>query len=261
MYLKPNYKQDLFKSTANFYAQYRFPYLESMIDSLLEKTGIENNDKLIDLACGPGRLAIPLAKYFSDVLAIDLEEEMIFAGKEIARDLNIRNIQWMVGRAEEFVVSPETIKLITIGDAFHRLDQLTVLQNIYGALKRGGYLAIIGGSIITNGNRDWQKVLKTVLVKWYSPVNDNINYKEQFPNALNEFGFKDVFSCSFEEECSLTVEGIIGYLYSMFIFSKRAIGNDNEEFEKTITNSLLELEPQNIFKYDFNCGYTIGKKE
>jgi len=261
MYLKPNYEKDLFKGTANFYAQYRTPYLESMINSLIEVIGIEHTDILIDLACGPGRLAIPLAKYFSDVLAIDLEEEMIFAGKEIARNLNIKNIQWKTGRAEEFVVSPETIKLITIGDAFHRLDQLTVLQNIYGALKKGGYLAIIGGSIITNGNRDWQKVLKKILARWYSPVSDNINYKEQFPNALKEFGFKDVFSCSFEEECCFTVEEIIGFLHSMSIFSKRAIGNDNEEFEKTITNSLLELEPQNTFEYDFSCVYTIGKKE
>jgi ubiquinone/menaquinone biosynthesis C-methylase UbiE len=261
VYLKPNFKEDLFKGTADFYTQFRPPYLESLINSLLKETNIKNSDKLLDLACGPGRLSIPLAKYFSEVVAVDLEEEMIFAGRKIAGDLNIKNIQWMNGKAEEFTANPETFKLVTIGDAFHRLDQLTVLQNVFKALKKGGHLAIIGGSIFIHGDRDWQKLLNKILLKWYNPTGNNINYKEQFPNALKEFGFKDVHSCNFEEKGKSSVEEIIGLLRSMSVFSKEAIGNDNDEFEKTVKDSLLELEPKNIFEHDFSCGYTIGRKE
>ena len=265
MFLKPNYRQDLFKGTADFYVRYRTPYPESMIKSLINIVDIKENDKLLDLACGPGRLTLPLAKYFNEVVAIDLEEEMIFAGKKLAKDLGIKNIQWITGKAEDFIINSETFKLTTIGDAFHRLDQGKVLKIVFESLKSGGFLAIIGGSnIITNGGgRDWQKTLNKILSKWYSPNvnNNNINYREQFPNALKEFGFKDVFSMEFDEKIKLTVEEIIGFLYSMSIFSKSVIGNDIEEFEKTITDSLLKLEPTNIFEYDFMSGYHIGRKE
>ena len=263
MFLKPNFKEDLFKGTADFYTKYRPPYLESLINSLLKEADIKKNDKLLDLACGSGRLSIPLAKYFNEVVAVDLEEEMIFVGKKTAEDLNIKNIQWLIGKAEEFTASPETFKLITIGDAFHRLDQLSVLQNVFRVLKTGGYLAIIGGSIFIHGDRDWQKLLNKILLKWRNQASDNnnINYKEQFPNALIEFGFKDVHRCDFEEKGKSTVEEIIGLLRSMSIYSKKAIGNDNDEFEKTIRDSLLDLEPKNSFEYDFNCGYTIGRKD
>ena len=65
----------------------------------------------------------------------------------------------------------------------------------------------------------------------------------------------------FEKKIKLTVEEIIGFLYSMSTFSKSVIGNDIKEFEKTKTDSLLKLEPTNIFEYVFNCGYHIGKKK
>ena len=264
MYLKPDYRQDLFKGTADFYVRYRTPYPESMIKSLINIVDIKENDKLLDLACGPGRLTLPLAKYFNEVVAIDLEEEMIFAGKKLAEDLDIKNIQWITGKAEDSIINSEMFKLATIGDAFHRLDQGKVLKIVFESLKSGGFLAIIGGgSIIDNGGAsDWQKILNKILSKWYSPNvnNDNINYLEQFPNALKEFGFKDVFSMEFEEKIKLKVEDIIGFLRSMSIFTKNAIGSDNDEFERTITDSLLKLEPTNIFEYNFMCGYHIGRK-
>ena len=264
MYLKPDYRQDLFKGTADFYVRYRTPYLESMIKSLINIVDIKDNDKLLDLACGPGRLSLPLAKYFNEVVAIDLEEEMILAGKKLAEDLGIKNIQWKTGRAEDFIANSETFKLATIGDAFHRLDQKNVLKTIFESLKTGGFLAIIGGSIITyGGNREWQKILNKILLKWRSPNinNNNIDYIEQFQKVLTEFGFKDVFTNTFEETIILTVEEIIGFLYSMSVYSKNVIGNDIEEFEKKITECLLEYEPKNIFEYDFNCSYIIGEKE
>lgn len=263
MFLKPDYDQNLFKGTADFYAKYRTPYLEIMLENLVKDTNIRKEDKLLDLACGPGRLSIPLAKYFNEVVAIDLEEEMIFEGKRIANKIGINNIQWIIGKAEDLNANSETFKLVTIGDAFHRLDQLVVLKNIDKALQKNGYLAIIGGKIITVGNREWQNVLNRILLKWKKQDNNNINvnYKDQFPKALEEFGFKDVSTKIFEDKITLTVEEIIGYLYSISVYSKQVIGNDIDEFEKTIKIGLLELEPQNIFEHDFSCVYTIGRKE
>jgi ubiquinone/menaquinone biosynthesis C-methylase UbiE len=43
---------------------YRTPYLGSMIENLIETAKVEPGDALFDLACGPGRLTIPISGYF-----------------------------------------------------------------------------------------------------------------------------------------------------------------------------------------------------
>ena len=120
--LKPNYAADLFAGTADYYAAYRVPYPEALLNDLREKTMVTGKGRLLDLACGPGRVALPLAQNFAEVLAIDQEPEMIEVGKEEAKRRGTENIQWKVGRAEELELSNGSIELITIGEAFHRLD-------------------------------------------------------------------------------------------------------------------------------------------
>jgi 2-polyprenyl-3-methyl-5-hydroxy-6-metoxy-1,4-benzoquinol methylase len=45
---------------------------EELCDPLVELLGIERGAKVLDLACGPGRFAIPLAKRGYRVLGFDL---------------------------------------------------------------------------------------------------------------------------------------------------------------------------------------------
>lgn len=57
---------------------------------------------LLDLACGPGRLTFPLARYYTKVIAIDIDAGMIAVGKDEARKLGF-NIEWFVGRPKNLI--------------------------------------------------------------------------------------------------------------------------------------------------------------
>jgi len=265
MYINPQYRQDLFKGTSNYYSQYRTPYPKSLISDVIKVTNIEPNDKLLDLACGPGRLAIPLSKYFKEVYAVDWEQEMIEEGERISKNKKINNIKWISSKAEELNLEPEILKLITIGDAFHRLDQLRILQNSYKMLIKGGSLVLIYSESINKGDSAWQKELMKVLSPWYSISSQKIKVEfngQQFDEmTLKEFGFINTSSKLFEETVTVDIEEIIGYLYSMSVYSKQIIGDRHIEFEKSIKERLLKIEPENRFKYIFRCGYYIGKKD
>jgi len=87
--------------------------------------------------------------------------------------LKIDNINWNNSRAEEYILKPETLKLITIGDAFHRMDQLIILQNSYRMLKNDGYLALIYSDTVTAGNYEWQEELRKILTFYKRPNNEN----------------------------------------------------------------------------------------
>ena len=126
----------LFSGTAEDYARYRPAYPHEMLDDLRRRAGVAGDGRLLDLACGPGRVALPLARHFGVVWAIDQEPEMIEVARARAERQGLTNIRWMVGRAEEVEAAPGSFELITIGEAFHRLDQQLIAERPWNGLRR-----------------------------------------------------------------------------------------------------------------------------
>ena len=88
---------DCFAGTAEAYARYRPPYPVELLDDLRRRAGITGNGRLLDLACGPGRVALPLATHFGKVWAVDQEPEMVEVGRALAKSRGPENIRWIVG--------------------------------------------------------------------------------------------------------------------------------------------------------------------
>ena len=143
---------DAFVGTASDYARYRPQYPDEFLADLRSVARTTGQGSLLDLACGPGRAAIPLAPYFRSVLAVDVEAEMIGVGKEEADKRGVTNIAWHVERAEDLVLPESSVELITIGEAFHRLDQQRTLMNAMRWLQRRGSLATLGGEPVWRGD-------------------------------------------------------------------------------------------------------------
>src|SRR3954469_1642357 len=122
-YVRPDFPLDAFAGTAPYYLRYRVPYPEALLRDLVERVGVTGEGRLLDVACGPGRVTLALASSFRELWAIDLEPEMIEVGHQEATQRGVNNIRWMVGKAEDVQAPPASFELITIGDAFHRLDQ------------------------------------------------------------------------------------------------------------------------------------------
>ena len=141
-----------FKSTAEFYSRFRVPYPESLVSGLKADADLSDDAQVLDLATGPGRLALALAPSLpagalsrgarggtprKNIVAVDVETEMLEEGKRVARRKGVANVQWIHSRAEDLTVAPGTLDLVTIGEAFHRLDQDVVLRRIRQWLKVG----------------------------------------------------------------------------------------------------------------------------
>src|SRR5690349_10386690 len=104
MPVAPNVGPEAFSGTARAYLRYRVPYPAALLRDLLER--VNGRERVLDLACGPGRLALPLASSFGEVWAVDLEPEMVEVGRAEADRLGIANIRWLTGRAEDFEAPP-----------------------------------------------------------------------------------------------------------------------------------------------------------
>ena len=268
-YVKPSFPADAFAGTAVYYVQYRIPYPKALIDDLLKRTGISGDGKLLDLACGPGRIAIPLASSFREVWAIDLEPEMIEVGQKESKRTGITNIKWMVGKAEDLEAASASFQLITIGDAFHRLNQQRVARQALEWLRTGCCLAILGSYGVMDDQEPWQRLVAEIVSHWTSRAAAHGDASAQpqpgsSPDhnrlVLRDTGFAEVASYPFVEPHDWTIETIIGYLYSTSFCSKKVLGDNATAFEAELKAALLAHDPSGHYSEHMRCGYTIGRK-
>ncbi len=266
-YVKPDLPANAFAGTASYYARYRVSYPESLMDDLIERAGITGAGRLLDLACGPGRIALPLAPRFRETWAIDLEPEMVEAGQQEAERRGLAGIRWIVGKAEDLEADPASFELITIGEAFHRLDQRLIGQRVLEWLSPRCCLAIVGCYGIVSGTETWQLIVADIVRKWTdrgSASSDTSAKPGRGPAhnilVLQEAGFRDVENHSFVHGHEWTLESIIGNLYSTSHCSRNVLGDRAEAFEADLVEALLAHDPGGRYQEEMRCGYTLGRR-
>jgi ubiquinone/menaquinone biosynthesis C-methylase UbiE len=126
---EPAFRTDLYRGTAVYYDRFRPPYPAELLDDLRRRLPVSGSGRLLDLACGTGQIALPLAGDFAEVWAVDQEEESVAYGKVKAERQGIANISWVVGAAEEISLDV-SFELIAIGNAFHRLHRRRVAERM-----------------------------------------------------------------------------------------------------------------------------------
>src|SRR5579872_904422 len=75
-----------FRSTVPYYARFRLAYPDSLIPRVIDLAALRPGDRVMDLGCGPGLLAIAFAKAGMKVVAVDPEPEMLAAARATASE-------------------------------------------------------------------------------------------------------------------------------------------------------------------------------
>ena len=101
------------------------------------------SDKILDLACGYGRLTIPLVKSGYDIIGIDLAPNLIREAKLQAKKQGLK-IRFDVGSMIKLPYKPESFdKIFCLYYSFDHLltktEQVKAINEIYRTLKPGGF--------------------------------------------------------------------------------------------------------------------------
>ena len=265
--LNPNHPADLYSGTAEDYARYRPPYPEELLADLRLRAGTTGDGRLLDLACGPGRVALPLARYFREAWAVDQEPEMIEVGRARAERQGLTNIRWMVGPAEDVEAPPGSFELITIGEAFHRLDQRVIAERAMEWLAPGGYLATLGGFSLLRGQEPWHDVLRAVVRRYEEQGSGSQPPSERPPSrprgaehdrqVLTAAGLRHVGTFEFPHPHVWTLDSILGNLRSTARFSRRVLGDDAQCFDADVRRALLAHESSGRYPETLRFGYSL----
>lgn len=129
------------RSLAETY-ELRPPYPEETYKILLNLLG-KSPGKVLDVGCGPGKIARVLVDHVDGVDAVDFSQEMIRVGKSLVNG-NHPNLRWIIGSVEEVQLYPP-YDMVTAGTSIHWMEWSVVFPRFKEMLTTDGYLVIIDG--------------------------------------------------------------------------------------------------------------------
>lgn len=267
--LPPNMRPETFAGMAEDYARYRLPYPRVLLDEFMAEAKLPAEPRLLDLACGPGRAALPIADRFAEVWAVDQEPDMVEAGRREASRLGIPNVRWLISRAEDLVAPASSFDLVTIGEAFHRLDRPRTAALAYGWIRPGGALVTLGfGAQWEEGAAPWRRVVAGVVRDFIgeparrlgAPNTNPTNELADQERDIRAAGFVDVVTRSFAVPHVWTLKALLGNARSTSTLSRRALGARHWAFEAALTGALTGYDPSGHYPETIGCGFTIARR-
>jgi SAM-dependent methyltransferase len=245
----PRFRPDLFRGTARAYDQFRLPYPDALIDTLARCCPAAGTGTMLDLACGPGQLGFALRGRFREVWAADVEPDMIALVEAKARAAGFTTVRPVLSAAEDLIAPAGSFLLVTIGNAFHRMQREVVAANVFRWLRPGGWLALVWGGSPWEGEQAWQAALRAVMARWRDRVTartgDRIpagyeQARQTLPDLeiLRATGFEIASAQTYRHPHEWTPESIAGYLASTSVLSAAALGELGPAFDADLRREL-----------------------
>lgn len=105
--------------------------------------------RVLDLATGPGTLALQVADRGAHVVGIDLAPPQIEAARVAAQEAGLADrTEFRVARAEDTGLRSNAFDLVTAGQSWHWFDPEPALREVRRVLRPGGVLAIVAYSYL-----------------------------------------------------------------------------------------------------------------
>ncbi|HZT66268.1 MAG TPA: class I SAM-dependent methyltransferase [Acidimicrobiales bacterium] len=265
---EPSFPTDLYRGTAPYYDQFRPAYPEAMLEDLCRRLPVSGTGRLLDLACGTGQIAFPLAGRFAEVVAVDQEPESVAFAQRKAEEGGVTNIGWLAGAAQT-VELEGPLELVAVGNAFHRLDRPAVARRMFSWLEPGGGVALLWGGTPGRGSQLWQRALSALYEEWMAKlgVTDRVpaaweEVIDRYPHeqVLAEAGFHYEGEFGFTVELAWTVESLAGFSYTTSFLNREVLGGRVAEFEMDLADRLGSCAEKGAFHEEARFAYQLARK-
>jgi SAM-dependent methyltransferase len=183
---------------------------------------------VLDLGAGPGHVAEALAGHVGEVVAVDVEVDML-------AQIEAPNVRTVHARAEEVDTSWGRFDLVTAGRSFHWFDAAVMFAQLPLVTDQ---LALLGDSITQSDAQSRVLAIATELMGEEPPKPPRKRYRE----LLAESPFSDVQEIDAIADRTWTAESLIGLAYSTSVASPERLGARRKEFERRVRETFGDAE-------------------
>ncbi|MGW6817721.1 class I SAM-dependent methyltransferase [Streptomyces sp. NPDC055005] len=241
-----------FASAAPYYARFRPAYPKAVYTHIRNCFRLDGTQHVLDLGCGPGTLAIPLARYAAVVHAVDPEPAMVAEGLRLGEARGAVNIAWQIADASRLLdLGLPKVTMCSMGRAFGWMGRSQVLADLDRVITPDGGLAFVS-SVAPPEPPSWLKVIERVGADYLGP-----DYRTRYGPAagpvegpddlLAASAFSHVETAVFEQALEFTLEELVGLQLSFSYTSPDVLGDRQAAYEAKLRSELASFDPVGRF--------------
>ena len=243
-----------FTSTVANYVRYRPDYPQALLDKIIERTGVNVASSIADIGAGTGIFSKLLLDNNLSVTAIEPNRYMLGAAKETLS--SYQDFRHLNNSAEQTGLTPRSVDLICVAQAFHWFNQDKTLAEFKRVLKPCGYIALIWNQ--RENQHPFQNQYDSLLKK-YATDYENINHMNM-PQAqiARFFAPGQMRTFDFTNAQQFDLNGLIGRIKSC----SYCPSEDSADFSELslALERLFNLYSQDgLIDFAYNCKLYIGR--
>ncbi|OIJ91680.1 class I SAM-dependent methyltransferase [Streptomyces colonosanans] len=245
---------ELFTSTAPYYAKYRAGYPPQLFTHLADWLGLDCTQNALDLGTGTGAIAIPLSEHVREITAVDPDPGMLNEGRKLASARGITNIAWRLGDShhlDQLNLGP--LHLVTLGQAFHWTERDVLLSALDNLITPDGAVVVVGGP--TPGAIEppaWLQVVDEVRSRYLgrerrAGSGTYAHPKEGHQEVLARSPFSHIEVARWDRVITRDLDQVVGLQFSYSYSSPAQFGDKKAAFEEDLRRALTEFSPEGGF--------------
>jgi SAM-dependent methyltransferase len=229
---------------------HRPPYSEALF-ALLGDLLVGQPRAVLDIGCGTGDIARPMASIADVVDAVDCSRPMLERGKSLPGG-DRPNLRWIFGYAEDVLLPRHSYGLVTAGESMHWMDWSRLMPRLAELLAPEAFVAIVGRG--TASPPPWADDLQT-LINRYSTNRDyqqyNLMTELEQRGLFKRCGVKQTEPVPFQQ----SIDSYIDSIHSRNGFSRnRMTPRAAAAFDAEVRELLMDRRPDGQVEFDI-VGY------
>ncbi|WP_329625940.1 class I SAM-dependent methyltransferase (plasmid) [Streptomyces sp. NBC_01255] len=258
---------ELFASAAEHYVRFRPWYPDELFALLTERFDLDGTQTALDLGCGPGMSALPLAPHVARLYAIDPEPGMLAAGARLAEKRGVTNIQWINSDSTQITaLDLPPIDLCVMAKSFHWFDRPRLLADLDHLITPGGGVVIASaGPPGTTPLPAWAAVIAQVRTAYLGPVRraGTGTYPEpedRFTDTLRRSPFSRVELTSLDQHVTRDLDQLVGLQLSNSYSTPALLGDRLDAFTRDLRRALLDHDPSGLYHEEIRTEVLIATR-
>lgn len=250
----------------DFYHRYRRGYPPAVVDALVAAFPLAGDDIVVDVGCGTGQLALPVAARVRAVVGMDPEPDMLARARSAAAELNTGNVTWALGADTDLpalgaLLGDGRLGAVTVGQALHWMDHDDLFRAVVPLVRPGGGVAVVtNGTPLWLQDNAWSGALREYLERWSGRTltrtcgTDDAS-QQRYRDGMTAAGL-DVHATSVDHTDELSVEQIVGGVYSALPLDQLPAPDQRRHFAEQLRRA---VEPHLPFTEHVHVAMLIGR--
>lgn len=254
--------ETLFRGSAPYYERGRLPYPRELADVMAAALHLNGRGRLLDVGCGPGTVALRLARLVEEVVGLDADAGMLAQAERRAAELGITNARWVKALAEDPPAGLGAFRAATFAQSFHWMERERVAAAVYTMLEPGGaFVHVSTQEAIPNPGDELpypfppRERITELVRRYLGPVRragqgvlryGTPDYEDAVVRGAG-FGEVEIVPVGGREVIARTIDDLIAAQFSNSGSAPHLFGDRQAAFEADLRALLAEASPSGLF--------------